>query len=252
MFNFIKYILKDSVVEWSQLPFEKAVEFFRDKINIPTQSWQDILDATTQQAFWTAGAMSADLLTDMRDAVDIAINTGISLNKFRKMFDETVEKYGWSYNGSRNWRSKLIYETNMRSAYAQGRYEQQTSPAITSGRPYLMYRHGNTKDPRPEHLKWDGLILPADDPFWKTHYPPNGYGCKCRVYSLSERDLKRYGKTKPDKSPEINYYEFIDKKGKKYKIPEGVDPGFQNEPGKYKPDLDKYPKEIKKQIERLN
>ena len=26
---------------------------------------------------------------------------------------------------------------------------------------------------RPQHLEWDGLILPIDHPFWQTHGSPN-------------------------------------------------------------------------------
>jgi len=238
------------MIDFSSIPFAAAIEFFRKKENIPTQSWQDILGDATKKGFWTAGAMQADLLTDMRDAVDRAINEGISLSKFRKSFDETVARYGWDYNGSRNWRSQLIYETNMRTAYAKGRFEKQTSPDITALRPYLKYKHGNTKDPREKHLEWDGLILRADDPFWKDHYPPNGYGCECQVLSLSERDLKREGKTAPDKAPEIKYYNWTDIHGKTHKIPEGIDPGWNYAPGEFLPDLKKYPKKIKEQIEK--
>ena len=38
---------------------------------------------------------------------------------------------------------------------------------------------------RPEHRAWHGLILPIDHPLWDTHYPPNGWGCRClRAWTL--------------------------------------------------------------------
>lgn len=32
---------------------------------------------------------------------------------------------------------------------------------------------------RPEHAAWDGITRPADDAWWQTHYPPNGWLCRC-------------------------------------------------------------------------
>jgi hypothetical protein len=37
-----------------------------------------------------------------------------------------------------------------------------------------------------------GTVLPVDDPFWDTHYPPIGFNCRCGVRSLSESELERY------------------------------------------------------------
>lgn len=32
---------------------------------------------------------------------------------------------------------------------------------------------------RPEHKAWDDITRPASDPWWDTHYPPNGWLCRC-------------------------------------------------------------------------
>ena len=42
----------------------------------------------------------------------------------------------------------------------------------------------------PSHLALDGMIRRIDDPFWKTHSPPNGYRCRCSIRSLSEHQAK--------------------------------------------------------------
>ena len=151
-----------------------------------------------------AGAYKAELLTDFRGAVDKAITLGTTLADFRKDFDRIVAQNGWSYNGTRNWRSEVIYSTNIRTAYAAGRWEQMQEPAVKEAFPYLEYRHGDSKVPRPQHLAWNGLVLPVDDPFWKTHYPPNGWGCKCKVFAATKRDQKKaqvQGKTEAPSSP---------------------------------------------------
>lgn len=182
-------------------PFKEAVDYFRNKVNLPTKTYRDIQRGTHTKAFVVAGATKEDLLADFRAAIDKAISRGTSLQDFKKDFDNIVKQHGWSYKGSRGWRSKTIYATNIQTAYAAGRYKQMTDPDVLKRRPYWQYLVGDSKKHRKEHLKLNGLILPANDPFWKTHYPPNGWGCKCRVRSLSENDLKRMGR-KPDKAPQ--------------------------------------------------
>ncbi|MBR2978871.1 MAG: hypothetical protein IKC51_02920, partial [Myxococcaceae bacterium] len=88
-----------------------------------------------------------------------------------------------------NFRARAIFETNLRTSWAAGRFAQMDE--IKSERPFWQYRHGGSAQPRPEHLAWDGLILHADHPWWRTHYPPNGFGCTCHVVCLSAREVDR-------------------------------------------------------------
>ncbi len=200
-------------------PFPEAVAFFRSKLDIPTGRWDDLWRDQHAKGFMIAGAVQTELLADLRTAVDEAITAGETLAGFRKTFDAIVKRYGWSYNGSRNWRSSVIYHTNIRAAYNAGRWHQLTDPEQLQQRPYLEYRHGDSRHPRQEHLAWDGLVLKADDPWWQTHYPANGWGCKCRVFSLGRRDLERLGKTGPDTAPKT----VIDPATG---TAAGIDPGF--------------------------
>lgn len=65
------------------------------------------------------------------------------------------------------------------------------------GAPALWrYRHNDTvTHPRRLHKSWDGLVLRHDDPWWRSHWPPNGWGCRCRIETLADRDLERLGGT---------------------------------------------------------
>lgn len=207
-------------------PFDQAIKFFRQKVNIPTKRWDDLSGTMHAKAFTVAGAMKADLIMDLRGAVDKAISEGTTLAQFRKDFDAIVEKSGWAYKGGRDWRTRVIYGTNLRTAYQAGRHQQMTDPAVVKMRPYWQYRHGGSPNPRLEHLDWNGMVLAHDDPFWGSHYPPNGWGCKCRVVTLSRRDMKKLGKEGPDKAPKIEYREYKDREGNIRKVPKGIDPGW--------------------------
>lgn len=158
------------------LPFAEAIKFFRQKINLTSKEWTEVWEAMHTRAFTVAGAMRDDLLADLRDSIDKAVAQGTTIEDFRKDFDKTAHKYGWDYNGSRAWRTAVIFETNLRTAYAAGHYQQMTRPEVLKARPYWQYIGGLSEHPRPLHLDWSGTVLRADDPWWQTHYPPNGWG----------------------------------------------------------------------------
>lgn len=216
------------------LLFQEQIEFFRGKLNIPTERYTDVWKGEHAKGFMVAGANRDDLLADFRVAVDKTITGESTLPDFRRDFESIVARYGWSYNGSPGWRSKVIYQTNVRTSYMAGRYAQMTDPDLVKRRPYWMYKHSDSvMHPRPLHVSWDGLVLPWDAPWWQTHYPPNGWGCKCRVHALSREDLGRMGKTGPDTAPDNGTYEWTNKAtGEVHRIPNGIDPGWDYNVGK--------------------
>lgn len=221
--------------EHTQLPFSEQIEFFRSKLDLPTEAWTDIWHMQHDVAFVVAGAAHDDLVGDLRGAVDQAIAEGTTLATFRRDFDGIVAEHGWSYKGGRAWRTEVIYGTNLRTSYAAGRYRQMKT--LADRRPWWRYRHSHASEhPRSEHLAWDGIVLRHDDPWWKTHYGPNGWGCKCYVEALGERDLVRLGKTGPDTAPPMNMRTVTVGKTspnpRTVSVPEGIDPGWAYAPGR--------------------
>lgn len=240
-------------VNYGSLPFLEAIAFFRNKLNLPTQKWDDLLGAANDRAFVVAGAMQADLLADLRAAVDKAIAQGTTFQEFKKDFNKIVAERGWTgwtgedTKGGRAWRMNVIYDTNLFTSYAAGRTQQMKEAAKV--RPYWRYRHSDASEtPRAEHLAWDGMILKHDDPFWAAHTPPNGFGCKCTIETLAERDMKKEGlKVTPPGS--IPYSGTDPKTG----LPQGVDKGWDYQPGKtWYPNMDKYDYATAKQIIAAN
>lgn len=207
-------------------PFEEALRFFRDKASVTTRTWTDVYAAAHSRAFMVAGAATDALVADFRAEIQKALAQGTTLAEFRRGFDDIVLRHGWDHTGSRNWRSRLIFDANLRPAYAAGRYAKLTAPDTLEAFPYWQYNHSGSLHPRKEHLSWDGQVWRANDPVWGRIYPPNGWHCGCFVTPCSHRDLLRQGKAGPDEAPEL-VFRAEEVGGRRVMVPLGVDPGWE-------------------------
>lgn len=222
----------------SGFQFDQAIDFYRNKIKLPTSGWTDIWQEQHSHGFVVAGAAHDALVEDLYNAIHQAKWAGGGYDEFQQRFPEIAAKHGWAYNGAPGWRSKIIYDTNITQSYNAGRYKQMV--ALKDIKPYWEYDHTSIEHPRLEHKAWDGIILPADSDWWVTHYAANGWGCKCRIHALSRFEAQRKweakGKTGPDTAPPIEWEDrIVGKNGsnpRTVRVPKGIDPGFAYNPGK--------------------
>ncbi len=182
-----------------------AVAFFRAKGFQITDQWQEMATAAHARAFTVAKAMRMDILEDIREATDAAISEGITEREFINRLAPALKRKGWW--GKDTWkdalgndrevqlgsvhRLKTIFRANTSSAYMAGRYRRQL--AAVNERPYWQYIAVRDDRTRPSHRRLHGKVFRWDDPIWQYIYPPNGWGCRCTVRNLTERQLKRQG-----------------------------------------------------------
>lgn len=223
----------------------QAVAFFRNKGLQDTFAWQDMLHWMHDNAFTVAKMMDLDLLADVKGYVDRAIAEGWTRQRFIDELRPLLARRGWWGRaemadpvtgeirevqlGSVR-RLGIIYDTNLRTAYAAGKWERIRQNAEIS--PYVMYTAVLDNRTRPMHRAWDRTVLRWDDPWWATHSPPNGWNCRCNVIQLGERDLARFGKSGPDIAPSDGTYEWTNPRTDEViQVPVGVDPGWGYAPG---------------------
>lgn len=223
-------------------PPPEASKFLRNKSLRPSFHWQDVEPEEHAVAFTVAKATQVDVLETIRDEVQRAIDEGVPFAEFQKTLKPRLEKLGWwgkaemsdpltgdkitAQLGSPR-RLRTIYRANLRSARAAGQWEriQRTKQAL----PYLEYRLGPSERHRPHHEAKEGMVLPADDPFWSSWYPPNGWGCKCWVRQLTQRGAETRGISE---SPEVPMTDVRNKRtGEIKRVPVGIDPGWEQNPG---------------------
>lgn len=209
--------------------FAEAIDYMKGKLPETSQAWDDLAGPVHGKVFTVAGATKVDLVRDLHRSISAAIENGTTITAFRKDFDKAVQEHGWEYRGKRGWRTSVIFDTNMRSAHMAGRWSQLQ--AGKDRRPFLQYRTAGDARVRPQHRAWNGLIYQVDDAFWQSHYPPNGWGCRCTVRAYSQADLDRKDLSE---SPafETKTREVITRDGEiKDRVPVGIDPGWDHNVG---------------------
>ncbi len=212
------------------LAFGEAIAYHRNKLAMPSKAWTDLWGREHARGFIVAGAATDDLVTGFHEAIGKALTEGRTLADFRKDFDRLVAEHGWTYNGSRGWRTAVIYNTNLSQAYNAGRWEQAKSLDNPVGR----YRHNPGDNERPEHKAKHGTTLPLSHSFWSTWWPINAWGCHCQVDILSARAARAAGWTiSDDPQPDEMVQRTVNTpQGKMVThVPKGIDPGFDYNPG---------------------
>ncbi len=211
------------------LPKEALEYLSRRKIK-PTKGWTDLWHGEHARYFTVAQSVYADVLNDIYNAVEDSLKEGLTLQDFKKNLTPILQAKGWwgkTQDGVQLGsprRLEIIYDTNLRTSLSAARWERVQRHKESM--PYLMYICVMDENTRDEHRQWHNMILPIDHPFWQTHFPPNGWRCRCIVRQLSAGQMQREG-LKVSKDPIVKYRNWQDKStGEVKPVPEGIAPGF--------------------------
>ncbi|MNF59671.1 Phage Mu protein F like protein [compost metagenome] len=185
---------------------KEVVDYFQAKGHTISWDWQEVDRAAHARGFTVAKATSLDVLTTIQSAVGQSVATGMTQREFARQLMPELKRLGWwgqttvtHENGQVQTvtmgsprRLETIYRTNMTTAYQAGRYLQQMNQPE---RPYWQYIAVIDESTRASHAAMNGLVFASTDPIWQTHYPPNDWGCRCRVRAMSQLRLDDNGLT---------------------------------------------------------
>lgn len=227
---------------WALAP-EQAVQYFRNRGLQPTFNWYEMLGEEHARAFTVAKLTDTDLLAAVQQSLDEALANGVPFKAWAEQLIPKLQDRGWW--GRRDVvapggnpvnvqlgspaRLQTIYRSNVQSAYAAGQWDAIADQAELA--PYLLYDAVDDGRTRPEHRAWDGTVLPVSHVWWRTHYPPNGWNCRCSVIQLSDDDLADMGLQVTDAPASATVPWTNPATGKVERIPEGIDPGWQTNIG---------------------
>lgn len=179
------------------IPNEEAAAMIADKPLFVREAYAALVPEIKARAFTLANIESAEILRSVRDLL-AEVPRGADWKETRaKIATELLKEWGASATTEEE-RLKAISRANIRAefnlrlhvfqGYQAGRW--QTMQRQKKVFPYWKYVAFGDSKVRPTHQALDGLILPADDPFWSDHYPPWEWGCRCMVQAVSKADYE--------------------------------------------------------------
>ncbi len=209
---------------------KEAIKYLEQKGYKLTFNYQEMMHEAHHKAFTVAKITRLDLLADIKESLLKALKDGKSFAAWKKDIAPILQKKGWwgkveasdpktgevktIFVGKR--RLKTICYTNARVAYQVAKAKKYYSDPNVA---YLRYIAVLDQKTRPSHKALHGTILPKDDDFWRTHYPPNGWNCRCRVRAVpahkkvepTDKSTLPKGAVDPDWAYDVREGRFFDR-----------------------------------------
>ena len=215
-------------------PNRVAASSVRDRVRAKREVFDKLLPEMKARAFTAAGMENMVALARVQEAVAKVPEGGDWKSARRQIAAELVGEWDAQAKKAKvdsatlaaaaRRRAETILQVNVSQARAVSRYAEQQ--AFKDDFPYLMYETVGDSRSRPSHAALDGKILPVDDPFWKDHYPPWEFGCRCIAIGITAEEAEAKGVMTPDEK-------------RKFEIDNPPAPGsYHNSPAELKIPLD--------------
>lgn len=226
---------------------EDAIRYLLGREDVvATFDWRDMWQDEHAMQFTISRLARLDILRAIQDGITASVDGDLSRRDWMKSAAQLLAEEGWwgdidvldPATGDAvttrfdKARLKLIFDTNTRVAYSAGQWQRVQDAKLTH--PYVRYITQGDEQVRASHRPWSGVALPLDDPFWNTHWPPNGWRCRCRVQSMTRREYAQRvsdGSIKTEAPPAKTKEWTNPRTGEIMDVPVGIDPGWAYNPG---------------------
>lgn len=182
------------------VPAEIAIGFIRRRVPLKRVTFEGLLPELQGAAFTVSGIEQLDVLQQILDLVS-EVPSGEDFNRVKKRVksilldhippprdaepslfaDFTAEELA-AHAEKLDTRAKFITRNLTTRAYSHAAYTDLQ--AAGDALPYWQYLTVGDEHVRDTHRALDGIILPKDDPFWRKHFPPWEFGCRCQVVGV--------------------------------------------------------------------
>ena len=170
------------------LPFEEAIDFFKGKVSLTKEEWEELEPKLRFRAFTVARLAEADHIEMLRGRLLHAMEKGEHFAEtwkdVRAFTEDADQPFSARY-------FETVYRTNMQSAYNAGRlmqYQNNMPPAWE----LLFIEDGRTSDicKGLASIAGNGKALAASHSFWSTYgFPPYHFNCRTTFRAVYDYEI---------------------------------------------------------------
>ena len=172
------------------LPFEEAIDFFKGKVSLIKEEWEELEPKLRFRAFTVARLAESDHIEMLRGRLLHAMEKGEHFAEtwkdVRAFTEDADQPFSARY-------FETVYRTNMQSAYNAGRlmqYQNNMPPAWE----LLFIEDGRTSDicKGLASIAGNGKALAASHSFWSTYgFPPYHFNCRTTFRAVYDYEIGR-------------------------------------------------------------
>ncbi len=171
-------------LNFEPVPYEEAARIVAEKQIMSKEAFDSLVDELKARAFTIAGLEDLRMVQEIRDAI-AELPMGAAWDDVKKQVADKLEAGGFSEKAA-DYRATLLLRHHGFAAYAQEKYRNLRE--MQDVFPYWQYQTMGDEKVRSSHAALNGLILPADDPFWRDHFPPWEWNCRCMVVGVTQEE----------------------------------------------------------------
>lgn len=179
------------------VPHDEAAKLIEGKAVVTRAIFDRMPDEIRARAFVVTGIESHDVLQSLRDRI-AELPAGADWDAVKKDVVSGLSPHMTLEDANR--RAQILMRHHGFSAYAaaQARVQDELIEVF----PYRQYISTDDFAVRPSHAALNGIVLPADHPFWEKHTPPWEWNCRCDVVELTEIDAEEEKARDKRRNPE--------------------------------------------------
>lgn len=167
---------------------DAMLQHLQERAVVTPEEYAALEGEVRQRAFTVAGVADLDIVTDVWEAIDAAVQNGETLEDFR---ERVGQKLADAWGGEEPTHLETVFRTNIQTAYSAGRQVQ--NERVRETHPYIRYDVVDDENTSDICEALIGVVVPADSEFAATHHVPLHHKCRTDEVAITEDEARELG-----------------------------------------------------------
>lgn len=167
-------------------PWEDALAYFRNRVPSNQNELSTLLRGYAQRADVARLLMLKQIREEVNAQLEKALIEGSTYQEFARALANGDQSLGIT-NADPHY-LKMVFRTNLQSAYGAGRFKAMMDPVVQNARPIAGYRTVGDARVGEDHRPLDGTCYEITSDTWHRICPPNRPNCRCSMVAMTREE----------------------------------------------------------------